>query len=76
MRKKWRIGSGGDMNDGKRTMLVKICSVLFVAEWCHRFMLAKVALAPSSDTLAVVGGACRVDMFRPGLAVVGGAMDS
>lgn len=66
-----------NMSAGKKgTVLAKVCSLIFVAEWCDRSMLATMALAASSNTLAVVGGATVANIICTGLAVVGAALIS
>lgn len=61
------------VEDGKGTVLAKVCSLIFVAEWCDRSMLATMALAGAGNTLAVVGGATAANVLCTGLAVVGAA---
>lgn len=51
------------------TTLAKISSLIFVAEWCDRSMIATMALAASSNTLAVVGGATAANVVCTGFAV-------
>lgn len=50
-------------------VLVKVSSLIFVAEWCDRSMLATMALAASSNTVAVIGGATLANIVCTGLAV-------
>lgn len=50
-------------------VLAKVCSLIFVAEWCDRSMLATMALAASSNTVAVIGGATMANIVCTGLAV-------
>ena len=50
-------------------ILAKISSLIFVAEWCDRSMIATMALAASSNTLAVVGGATVANVVCTGFAV-------
>lgn len=51
------------------SVLVKVSSLIFVAEWCDRSMLATMALAASNNTLAVIGGATAANVVCTGLAV-------
>lgn len=60
----------------KLGVLAKISSLIFVAEWCDRSMLATMALAASSNTAAVIGGATAANVICTGLAVGGAALVS
>lgn len=50
-------------------VLAKVSSLIFVAEWCDRSMLATMALAASSNTVAVIGGATFANIVCTGMAV-------
>lgn len=50
-------------------VLAKVSSLIFVAEWCDRSMLATMALAASSNTAAVIGGATFANIICTGMAV-------
>lgn len=50
-------------------VLAKVASLIFVAEWCDRSMLATMALAASSNTVAVIGGATAANVLCTGVAV-------
>lgn len=50
-------------------VLAKVSSLIFVAEWCDRSMLATMALAASSNTIAVIGGATFANIICTGMAV-------
>lgn len=50
-------------------ILAKVGSLIFVAEWCDRSMLATMALAASSNTVAVIGGATFANIICTGMAV-------
>lgn len=56
------------------SVLAKISSLIFVAEWCDRSMLATMALAASSNTAAVVGGATLANIVCTGMAVSAAAL--
>lgn len=75
-------GSGGEAADAAELVaetsttadssigvLAKICSLIFVAEWCDRSMLATMALAATSNTAAVIGGATAANVICTGMAV-------
>lgn len=76
-------GSGGERADAEEmvaeasiakvqsplSVLAKVSSLIFVAEWCDRSMLATMALAASSNTVAVIGGATFANIVCTGLAV-------
>lgn len=76
-------GSGGERADAEEmvaeasvaqvqsplTVLAKVSSLIFVAEWCDRSMLATMALAASSNTVAVIGGATLANVVCTGFAV-------
>lgn len=55
-------------------ILAKISSLIFVAEWCDRSMIATMALAASSNSLAVVGGATLANVVCTGFAVGAAAL--
>lgn len=55
-------------------VLAKVSSLIFVAEWCDRSMLATMALAASSNTVAVIGGATFANIICTGVAVGGAAV--
>jgi Ca2+/H+ antiporter, TMEM165/GDT1 family len=57
-------------------VFAKISSLIFVAEWCDRSMLATMALAATSNTAAVIGGATAANVLCTGLAVGGAALVS
>lgn len=68
---------GEDMPTTDRLgILAKISSLIFVAEWCDRSMLATMALAASSNTAAVIGGATAANVLCTGLAVGAAALVS
>lgn len=50
-------------------VLAKVSSLIFVAEWCDRSMLATMALAASNNTVAVIGGATFANIVCTGMAV-------
>lgn len=50
-------------------VLAKVASLIFVAEWCDRSMLATMALAASNNTVAVIGGATFANIICTGFAV-------
>lgn len=58
------------------SVLAKVSSLIFVAEWCDRSMLATMALAASSNTVAVIGGATFANIVCTGVAVCGAALVS
>lgn len=51
------------------TVLAKVASLIFVAEWCDRSMLATMALASGGNTVAVIGGATFANIVCTGVAV-------
>lgn len=51
------------------SVLFKVASLIFVAEWCDRSMLATMALAASNNTVAVIGGATFANVLCTGMAV-------
>lgn len=50
-------------------VFAKVSSLIFVAEWCDRSMLATMALAASNNTVAVIGGATFANIICTGFAV-------
>lgn len=50
-------------------VLAKVSSLIFVAEWCDRSMLATMALASGGNTVAVIGGATFANVVCTGFAV-------
>lgn len=56
--------------ESKASVLLKIVSLIFVAEWCDRSMLATMALAASGNAVAVIGGATAANVLCSGMAVV------
>jgi len=56
--------------ESKVSVLLKIVSLIFVAEWCDRSMLATMALAASGNAVAVIGGATAANVLCTGMAVV------
>lgn len=56
--------------ESKASVLLKIVSLIFVAEWCDRSMLATMALAASGNAVAVIGGATAANVLCTGMAVV------
>jgi Ca2+/H+ antiporter, TMEM165/GDT1 family len=82
-------GAGGERADAEELVngssstsksvwgvLAKVSSLIFVAEWCDRSMLATMALAASSNTAAVIGGATAANIVCTGLAVGSAALVS
>lgn len=61
--------NGSESRSNPFSVLVKVSSLIFVAEWCDRSMLATMALASSNNTLAVIGGATAANVVCTGLAV-------
>lgn len=57
-------------SESKGSVLLKIVSLIFVAEWCDRSMLATMALAASGNAVAVIGGATAANVLCTGMAVV------
>lgn len=56
------------------SIIAKVSSLIFVAEWCDRSMIATMALAASSNSLAVVGGATAANIVCTGFAVGSAAL--
>ncbi|PXF48619.1 GDT1-like protein 2, chloroplastic [Gracilariopsis chorda] len=50
-------------------VLTKVSSLIFVAEWCDRSMVATMALAASNNVVAVIGGATLANVVCTGMAV-------
>ena len=65
-----KISSGGR----RRQALLEVASLIFVAEWGDRSMLATIALGAAQSPLGVAGGAIAAHGVATALAVVGGAM--
>lgn len=70
------VGGAAVGGSGRLGILAKISSLIFVAEWCDRSMLATMALAASSNTAAVIGGATAANVLCTGLAVGAAALVS
>lgn len=56
--------------------LFEVASLIFVAEWGDRSMLATIALGAAQSPLGVAGGAIAAHALATLLAVIGGAMMS
>lgn len=61
--------AAADRKGSPLSVLAKVSSLIFVAEWCDRSMLATMALAASSNTVAVIGGATFANIVCTGMAV-------
>jgi Ca2+/H+ antiporter, TMEM165/GDT1 family len=70
------VASASGNSSGSFGVFAKISSLIFVAEWCDRSMLATMALAATSNTAAVIGGATMANVLCTGVAVGAAALVS
>jgi putative Ca2+/H+ antiporter (TMEM165/GDT1 family) len=70
------VAGAATTGSSKLGVFAKISSLIFVAEWCDRSMLATMALAATSNTAAVIGGATAANILCTGFAVGSAALVS